>query len=203
MVPSTLGLSFHPTQAALAAWLHTNKQPAVAALQHTPADHTDQCRQEGVTRPQRVTVWSRQTDQQVMGPSCTSTLHLKRVLSFHSNSMKIECEWTFAFVILSLPFPPCACAFDDLSSSKVELRAGQAALAAWLHNNNQPAVAVLRRTPGDHTDQCRKEGMTRPSLSTASDSLGRRGLQGKSPSGGWLLSLSRVIPSPTARVGQS
>ena len=36
-----------------------------------------------------------------------------------------------------------ACAFDDLSSSKVELRAGQGALAAWLHTNNQPAVAAL------------------------------------------------------------
>ena len=36
-----------------------------------------------------------------------------------------------------------ACAFDDLSSLKVELRACQATLAAWLHTNNQPAVAAL------------------------------------------------------------
>ena len=83
-----------------------------------------------------------------------------------STSFKLNEEWVWMILCFIISG---ACAFDDLSSSKVELRAGQAALAAWLHTNNQLVVAAFWHTPVDHTDQCRQEGMTRLSLSTASD----------------------------------
>ena len=75
---------------------------------------------------QRVIVWSRQTDQQVMGPSCASgAAPQQHILSFHSNSMEIDCEWIFALLFFP-PFPTlCLCLWWSLIiKGQVEGRPG-------------------------------------------------------------------------------
>ena len=88
------------------------------------------------------------------------------VLLLLGPSLASRRQIVFAFVILSLPFPTPACAFDDLSTSKVKLRAKPSLLGSTPTTNKQ--WHHLSTHQWGPKDQRQQEGVTRLSLSTAS-----------------------------------
>ena len=112
----------------------------------------------------------RQTNRSWVLPA-PPRLHLSSASSHFIQLNEIEFEWTFA--MLFLPSLSCPLLVPFRISHHQRSSRGQAK-QPWLLGSTPTTNQQWQHSDThqqDHTDQCRQEGMTRLSLSTASDSF--------------------------------